>query len=82
MELEEIKVDVGQSPHVTSEQTDSFYSVASMMDKPEETKGPGYIRNNNNNQFAVDQQEINRLEIEPSTIELQEVIGQGAFGEV
>ncbi len=82
MELEEIKVDVGQSPHVTSEQTDSFYSVASMMDKPEETKGPGYIRNNNNNQFAVDQQEINRLKIEPSTIELREVIGEGAFGEV
>ncbi|CAN5957775.1 unnamed protein product [Sphagnum jensenii] len=70
------------SPHVTSEQTDSFYSVASMMDKPEETKGPGYIRNNNNNQFAVDQQEINRLKIEPSTIKLGEVIGQGAFGEV
>jgi serine/threonine protein kinase len=82
MELEEIKVDVGQSPHVTSEQTDSFYSVASMMDKPEETKGPGCIRNNNNNQFAVDQQEINRLKIEPSTIELREVIGEGAFGEV
>jgi serine/threonine protein kinase len=53
-----------------------------MMDKPEETKGPGYISNNNNNQFAVDQQEINRLKIEPSTIELREVIGQGAFGEV